>query len=83
MDECTFEEYSKRKGCGELLGDGYIEKLNQPPLNYSTSVIISWVVFVIFCIIQVSAVLMSVYIFLQTKSQNSSPQVIYGGTTYR
>ena len=58
------------------LVDGYMEKLNEIA-NYSTIIIVTWVMFVIFCIIEVSAAVLSFYIFRQTKSKNLNSQVIY------
>ena len=68
---CKFEEYSTRKGCGDLLTEDVLDKMI--PLTLQN---IALVVLVISYLIQAAAAAGSFYIFYASKDQNSGKQAI-------
>lgn len=74
---CSHEEYSARKGCGDLLTNAYFDTAYKDS-RYRRHQVFSWIVLVLFCTFQVLAVAASFYIFYIMKRRRPADiTVIY------
>lgn len=79
--QCSFDEYKDKKGCGDLLTNGYLDVLKKETIFGSVQGLL-WIVVVIFSILQLVAAGLSFYILMVAKRNDGNTQIIYNANNY-
>ena len=76
--DCKFEDYSKKKGCGDLLAKGVYDVLVPPGAQkfFMAALVICY-------IIQILAAVGSFYVFYVSKNEGTQTGTAFSGTVYR